>query len=160
MRMTRLVPSGGGSGDGWTTVVKSVDEARPSHLGSDLDDELATGILATGKKYVVRGRIHFVTNVAAGFVWDFSWGAAADADAGFVRFTEVDRDGPGRVINANGTFGGEQTEANFTHAVLEFEAIVPDGFDDTFEFAWGQVVSDVFATTVKKGSYLEYREIV
>lgn len=147
---------GGGSGGGtWTTVFKTADTSRASSLGTTADPTLKFTCV-NGVSYVVRGRVYFSTNTTADFLYNFANGDAVPVDAsGFVRLSEPDLDGPGSVITGAAPWS-EAIAADFTQGFLEFEFLIEDGFGGDFEFAWGQVVSDVGATVVKKGSYLEY----
>ena len=151
----------GAAGGTWTTVKKTADQSKSSTTTLATDSELSFA-LAANTKYAVRGRIFFNT----GATGDFKWRHAGPASPTLVRIKRhaivpvatafsgiaVDTAFSAADITITGTSAGE--------GYIEFEGIVQNGANaGTFDFRWAQNTSDVTATIVRAGSYLEWMAV-
>jgi hypothetical protein len=145
----------------WKIAVKLLDEARTSDSTLTDDDELFFA-MAAETKYAIRGVIFFDTAATPDFKFAFAGPASPDLVRIFRRHvdpnaltaevtaSEIAYTSSTSVAAGTGTTGG----------VLTFDAIVHNGAtEDDFAFQWAQNTSNASATTVRAGSYLEYRAI-
>lgn len=139
---------------GWATVVKTSDTTRNSNTTTSADPALQIS-LAASTTYAIRIVVK-LRSTAAG---DFKWGLSGPASP-----TEVYGALVGASIgNANQAF--EAYPANYQYVgsssgagLLVIEMTVENGTNaGTFSFDWAQNTSDAGPTTVKAGSYIEYR---
>lgn len=140
--------------DIWNTVWKTADTTRNTNTTTSADPDLQFGMLAS-TTYAIRIVVK-LRSTAAG---DFKWGLSGPASPTEVYGSDV----------AAAQFGNAQTfEAYPTNLsllgsaagakVLVIELTVENGANaGTFSFDWAQNTSDAGPTTVKAGSYIEYR---
>lgn len=145
----------------WRMVMKLLDEARTSDSTLTDDDELFF-TMAAATKYAIRGTIFFDTAATPDFKFAFAGPASPTLARIFRRHvdpnaltaqivaSEVAYTASTAVAAGTGTTGG----------VLTFDAIVHNGTtEDDFAFQWAQNTSNASATTVRAGSYIEYRAV-
>ena len=139
----------------WTVNKKTADESKVSDTAL-AQDAVLKQTLTANKIYAFRGRIFFTTNTTADFKFRFVCAGTSflikytSYPSGSVTGT-VGKDvvSPGTTVSVicTGTTGG----------YIEFDGVVGiDGSDRVLSFQWAQNTSNVGATVVKEGSYLEY----
>jgi hypothetical protein len=142
----------------WTTVKKTSDQSKTSNTTLANDTEL-TFALAANTKYAVRGRIIFET----GATGDFKWRHSGPASPTLVRIVRK------AIVPAAAALSGVAIDSAFSAAditiigtsagagYIEFDGIVQNGANaGTFAFQWAQNTTDVTATIVRAGSYLQW----
>lgn len=145
---TWAAPAGGG----WTTVIKSADTTRNTNTTTSADPDLQFS-LAASTTYAIRIVIKYRTSAAG----DFKWGLSGPASPTEVYGGRIDENTGG-----SGTFEAYPSNAIALGAAgartLLIELTVENGANaGTFTFDWAQNTSDAGPTTVKAGSYIEYR---
>lgn len=144
----------------WTVVTKLATESRSSTVTLANDSELTFPMEAQGV-YKVRGKMFFVENGTPGIKVQFSGPAGMDivlmhrkgivAGAAAESAIAVDTSF-GASFSLPGSGGGA--------GMVEFDGVIDNGANaGTFAVQWAQNVSDVNATDVYVGSYLEYMRI-
>jgi len=144
----------------WNTVVKATDETIQSDTTLDADAALVFPMLAN-TKYAVRGFVLFDT----GATGDFKWRHAGPAAPTLVR------------IHRRGIIGAGTADATILvdlaysaadvalagaagAGMVMFEGIIHNGANaGNFQFQWAQNASEAVDTTVRAGSYLEWRAL-
>ena len=144
----------------FTFVKKTADQTKTSNAGLANDTDLQFSMLAA-TKYTIRGRIFFDTAATP----DFKWAISGPASPTLVRIRRqwIVPSGTayaGIAIDTAATASQSITTTSGTNGGwVEFEAIWHNLNAGTFAVQWAQATSDVGATTVRAGSYLEYAVI-
>lgn len=143
-----------GNAFGWTTVMKTSDTTRNTNTTTSADPALQFSLLAS-TTYAIRIVVK-LRSTAAG---DFKWGLAGPSSP-----TEVYGGAlSATTIGGAGTFEAYPTNVALVGAAagaysLVIELTVENGANaGTLSFDWAQNTSDAGPTTVKSGSYIEYR---
>lgn len=148
--------------DSWITVRKISDEIITADNVLTADAALSFAMVA-GRKYLVRGRIFFDTTANA----DIKFRHAGPSSPVLVRIARK-AIAPGATADSNvavdTAFSASDiavTGSGTDGGTFSFEGIVHNGANaGTFAIQWAQNVSDAGNTTVRAGSYLEYRPLV
>lgn len=153
----QLPPAGGGW---WSVVHKAADTTRVNAtLASDPDLQFA---MDAASRYVLRGRVYFDTGATA----DFKWRHAGPASPALVRISRS------WILPGATALAGVAVDAAFSAADLalagtgtnggwvDFDGVVTTVAAGTFAFQWAQNTATAGQnTTVRAGSYLEYRKL-
>lgn len=147
-----------GSRGAWNTVKKAADQSKTSNAALANDADLVVPMLASAK-YAVRGMIFFDT----GATGDFKWRHVGPASPALVRIFRQ------WIVPGTALFAGLAVDTAFSAAdlavagtgttggVVQVEGVVHNGANaGSFAFAWAQNTSDVVATIVRAGSYLDW----
>lgn len=144
----------------WTVVHKTADESVTSSTTLHNDATLQIPLLAS-TKYAIRGEIFFNTTAAA----DFKWRHAGPASPTLVQVRRS------WIIPGGAAYEGVAVDTAFSTADLfikstaapgyiSFTGIIHNGVNaGTFVIQWAQNTADPGATTVRAGSYLEWRAL-
>lgn len=138
---------------GWTTVAKGTDTARTSTTTTSADPALQFA-MAASTKYIIRFSIFVTTNATADLKIGLSGPASPTAVYGSCR-TSIAA-GQSFLFTAFPT--NQAIVSTNAEWLLDGYLVVQNGANaGTFSFDWAQNTSDAGATTVKAGSYIEYR---
>lgn len=142
---------------GWTTIVKSADQTG-SNTTLINDSELLVPVLAS-TDYWIRGAIFFDTPTAADF--KYSWAGPAAPTLVNLRDNGISPDASTLSTIHRTAFGATQnlTGAAGTFGTLQVELLLKNGVNaGNIQFQFAQVTNSG-TTTIRKGSYLEYRQL-
>lgn len=144
----------------WRTVMKTADETIQSDTTLGVDATLKVTMLAN-TKYAIRAKIFF----DSGATGDFKWRHSGPASPTLVRLVRV------HVVPGGAAYAGVAVDTAYSSADItlngsasagwvEFDAIIHNGANaGDFEFQWAQNASEAVNTTVRAGSYLDYRSL-
>lgn len=142
-----------GSGS-WNTVIKPSDES--TNTDTVLGDDAALLIpLAANTNYIVKGSI-FVTTGATG---DFKWAMNGPASPTRIIYggTTAAAGGPDLAAQTSYDSPLAITQTS-TDLIVELSAIIENGSNTgNLIFRWAQNTSNGTNTTVRKGSYMQWR---
>jgi hypothetical protein len=146
----------------WVLLVKTADEIKRSNVTLSADAAIKF-LMFAGRSYQFRAKIFFDSNSAADFKWrhsgpsspslvrvmrrNYACGDTAISDEAVdVAYSSADI-----VLDGAGSTGG----------YIEICGIIANGSTEgSFEFQWAQNSSHASDSTVLKGSFIEYREII
>lgn len=144
----------------WNIVFKTADESTDADTTLSDDSEL-TWTIGTGVRHAVRGFISFETDSTA----DFKWALDASATPTEFRLHHYAIPGGGTSVSVAGNVTTEGTSidvagTDVTGSVF-FQAVIHNntGADITLTIQWAQRLVSVTDTTVKAGSYIEYKPV-
>jgi hypothetical protein len=144
---------------GWTTLSKAADQSKTSNT-TLADDNTLFFTMAASTKYRIRGMI-FVA--AASGTPGFKYSLTGPASPTIVDILRVTGNTAAPAFSAPDVAYVVAASLSLASAPappgsLAFDAIVHNGTNaGTFSLQWAQVVSDANATTVRAGSYIEYK---
>lgn len=147
------------SGSAWTTVMKTATQTRTSTTTYTDDDTLKFSMLAN-TTYAVRIKVIATGNASADLKSKINGPASPTAVRGLKRRTV----GTAEALEMCGDYSDtETTEAMVPTSppvMIEFDFVIENGANTgVLAFQWAQAVSNIGATNIHKGSYLEYAEV-
>jgi hypothetical protein len=159
--VAEVAVSGGGGGT-WTTVKKSADTARPSTTTIAADPDLVVA-LSSGQTYVIRGFIFAYSGANADIQIAITYGGTAS-----LTLTNLIFESPSGTLSGSNQFSLMQETlypsttiffSGTNTCMFRFNVVITTTSAATFAFEWAQSTSDLLATTVRKGSYIEVMEV-
>lgn len=148
---------------GWTVVTKSADETRTTNTTLTADSALTFSMLAN-TKYRARGQVFYNSVTAA----DFKWSNSGPASPTLVRHSYISGRPVATPSFPGDTYGDYRGSTQMLNGAedaggggyIHFDYIIHNGSNaGTFDFNWAQDTSDAGNTTVRAGSYIEYKAV-
>lgn len=146
--------------NGWTLVLKATDEQRTSTDTLAADSALKFA-MAASTKYVFRARLFYSSSATP----DFKWRHAGPASPTFLAI-ERRQIVPAATADSAIALDTDYSAADIVAAAgdgsgwIEVAGVIHNGATaGDFSLQWAQNTSDAAATTVRAGSYIEYREV-
>lgn len=143
----------------WSTVVKTADETRTANTTLADDAQLTFPMLAN-TKYAFRARLHVQSVDAA----DFDWRHTGPASPTLVHIARVHQIGAtvGHVPGIDSAYSAADIAVTGTWTLCEviIDGTIHNGANaGDFRIQWAQSVSDAGNTTVRAGSYIDFRAL-
>jgi len=150
---------------GWTSVFKTSDQSKNNDDALAADSALQFA-MASGHTYVICGEAYYTCTANS----DFKFSITGGQGSGSVKMAYLQHTSAAGTDNtyeyhlavaASATYVASTTIAPATHTSgrLWFTVIITTTGDGTFGFNWAQETSHADSTTVKAGSYIEYKAV-
>lgn len=142
---------------GWTMVSKASDQSKTND-STLADDSVLFFALSANTVYRVRGMVFFNTDPTPDFQYRFHAGGTSLALRARILHWYIPPNSATPTF-ANNTNVDVQTSVLSTGGAggcVQFEAVIDNSTATIFSFQWAQDTSNLAATTVKAGSYMEY----